>query len=270
MNDESSPSGATRWNIRPLAEFLAALGFLTRLPLPFLRTLDLPPIATAMRLFPVAGAGIGVLTALSLIAANAMGLPALLAAALALAVSALVTGALHEDGLSDVADGFGGGNTRDERLAIMKDSRIGAYGAIALVLTYVARASILEQLYYKPSLVIIVLLASAAAFSRALIVDLMWATRPARSDGLSVLVGRPSRADALFALLLGGAGSFIAVSAVLSPERAVMGIIAGGIVLALMRAIAMAKIGGQTGDVCGAVQVLTEIAMLSVFIAMIG
>jgi adenosylcobinamide-GDP ribazoletransferase len=267
MTEKPMQFGSNIKSIRPLAEFLTAISFLTRLPVPFSRTLDLPPLAVAMRLFPVAGALIGGLTALPLIAGNYLGLPALLSACLALGVATLVTGALHEDGLADVADGFWGGTNREDRLAIMHDSRIGTYGTIALAITYLARASVLEQLFYKPSIAIIVVLASSGAFSRALMVDLMWATRPARSTGLSAMAGRPSRPDALFALLLGGIASFAAIAFMLSPERAAIGIVAAGLALAAMRALAMAKIGGQTGDVCGATQVVTELAMLSVFVA---
>ena len=146
MNDMSSPPSENTWKIRPFAETLAALHFLTRLPIPFVRTLDLPPLAEAMRFFPLAGAIIGAIISAVLIGANMLGLPSLLAAALALAAGVLVTGALHEDGLADVADGFGGGRTREHRLEIMRDSRIGTYGTIALCLTFIARAAIYETL----------------------------------------------------------------------------------------------------------------------------
>jgi adenosylcobinamide-GDP ribazoletransferase len=253
--------------LRPLAESLAALRFLTRLPIPFGRTLDMPPLAVAMRFFPVAGALIGLITAGVLVFGARLGLPALLAATAALAATALVTGALHEDGLADVADGFAGGSTREERLEIMQDSRIGAFGTIGLIIVYLARASVLEQIYYKPAAAAIAVICAAAAFSRALIVDLMWATRPARSTGLSVMAGRPTRPDALFALLIGGIGAFLIGAWATSAGYAIIAIVAAGLVLAAMRALAMRKIGGQTGDVCGAAQVVTELAMLGVFAA---
>lgn len=265
----SLPPSENAWKIRPFAETLVALRFLTRLPVPFIRTLDLPPLAEAMRFFPLAGAFIGAMVSAVLVGANMLGLPSLLAAAVALAAGVLVTGALHEDGLADVADGFGGG-TREQRLEIMRDSRIGTYGTIILCLTFIARAAIYETLSGVDPLVILALLASAAAFSRSLVVDLLWATRPARSDGLSVFAGRPGKRSALFSLLTGGIGAAVAVGLALSPEIAVIAIIAAGIVLAGLRALAMRKIGGQTGDVCGAVQVLTELTMLTVYAATIG
>jgi adenosylcobinamide-GDP ribazoletransferase len=269
MNDTSQPPSENTWKIRPFAETLLALSFLTRLPIPFTRTIDMPPLSQAMRFFPLAGAFIGSISAGVLIAANMLGLPSLLAAVVALAAGALVTGALHEDGLADVADGFGGGKTREARLDIMRDSRIGTYGTIALVLNYIARAAIYETLSGAQPLTILALFAGAAAFSRALVVDLLWATRPARSDGLSVFAGRPSRRSALFSLITGGVGAVAAAGAVLSPEISVIAVAAGGIMLALMRALCMRQIGGQTGDVCGAVQVLTELTMLAVYVSTI-
>ena len=264
-----SPTSENTWKIRPFAETLLALSFLTRLPIPFVRTLDMPPLAQAMRFFPLAGALIGCISAGVLIGANMLGLPSLLAAVIALSVGTLVTGALHEDGLADVADGFGGGKTREARLEIMRDSRIGTYGTIALVLSYIGRAAIYETLSGAQPLTILALFAGAAAFSRALVVDLLWATRPARSDGLSVFAGRPSRRSALFSLMTGGIGAAVAAGFVLSPEISVLAIAAAGIILALMRALCMRQIGGQTGDVCGAVQVLTELTMLAVYVSTI-
>ena len=259
-----------RHQFRPFAEFLAALRFLTRLPVPFVRTLDPPPLTAAMRMFPLAGAVAGVVTGGALVLANLAGLPQFFSAATALAAGALATGALHEDGLADVADGFGGGQSREQRLEIMRDSRIGAYGALALCLVTLARASLYAALLELPPLDTIILTASAAAFSRALIVDLMWATRPARSDGLSVAAGRPSRNTALFALTTGGLLAGIGAGTVLAPEAGVAAIIAGGVMLALVRGLAMRKIGGQTGDVCGAAQVMCELAMLAVYAAAIS
>jgi adenosylcobinamide-GDP ribazoletransferase len=265
MNDMPQPTSENTRKIRPFAETLLALSFLTRLPIPFVRTLDMPPLAQAMRFFPLAGAAIGAIVAGVLIGANMLGLPPLLAAVIALAAGTLVTGGLHEDGLADVADGFGGGKTREDRLEIMRDSRIGTYGTIALVLSYLGRAAIFETLSGAQPLTVLALFAGAAAFSRALVVDLLWATRPARSDGLSVFAGRPSRRSALFSLITGGVGAAAAAGVVLSPEISVAAIAAAGLMLALMRALCMRQIGGQTGDVCGAVQVLTELTMLSVY-----
>ena len=247
-----------------------ALRFLSRLPVPFVRTLDPPPLARAMGMFPLAGAVIGLFTGGALILAKYAGLPELFSASFAIAVGAIITGALHEDGISDVADGFGGGNSREQRLDIMRDSRIGTYGALALGLVLMARASLLMTLLELPPLHILILIAGAAAFSRSLMVDLLWATRPARHDGLSVLAGRPSRNTTLFALGVGGLGAGLGGGLVLAPAAGAVALIAAGVSLAMVRALAMRKIGGQTGDVCGTAQVMTELAMLIVYAATVS
>lgn len=270
MSDDFAPRNGARHRIRPVAELLVALRFLTRLPVPFVRTLDAPPLDAAMTMFPLAGAIIGALTGTVLILAGFAGLPELLTASLAIAVGLVITGALHEDGLSDVVDGFGGGHTREQRLDIMRDSRIGAYGALALGLLLMARASLYMSFLELPPWGAIILIASAAAFSRALMVDLLWATRPARADGLSVLAGRPTRARTLVALALGGIGAGLGGAFVLAPAAGAVALIAAGLSLATVRALAMRKVGGQTGDVCGAAQVLSELAMLAVYGAAIS
>ena len=134
------PEPERRGRIRPFAEFVHALRFLTRLPVPFARTLDLPPLSQSMRVFPAAGALIGALTGLLLSGLEWSGLPPLVYGALAVAAGLAVTGALHEDGLADTADGFGGGKSRERRLEIMRDSRIGTYGTLALATDDVALA----------------------------------------------------------------------------------------------------------------------------------
>ena len=270
MSDAFEPSSAHRRGFRPFASFLMALRFLTRLPVPFVRTVDPPPLKDSMAMFPVVGALIGVIAAGGLILANMAGLPDLFCALLALAVSAYVTGALHEDGLADVADGFGGGHTREDRLEIMKDSRIGAYGTLTLIITVLARASLLTAMLDLSPTGNLILMAGAAAFSRSLVVDLLWATRPARPNGLSVMVGQPSRSTTLLALAIGGLGAGIGGTYVLSLEAGVLALVAGGLALAMVRALAMRKIGGQTGDVCGAGQVMAETAMLAVYAAAVA
>lgn len=270
MSDGFEPRSAHRGRFRPFASFLLALRFLTRLPVPFVRTVDPPPLREAMYMFPVVGALVGAIMSAALILAHFARLPDLFCALLALGVSAMLTGAFHEDGLADVADGFGGGATREDRLEIMKDSRIGTYGTLILIITVLARASLLTALLVLPPLAILILVAGAAAFSRALMVDLLWATRPARTGGLSVLAGQPSRNTTLLALAIGGIGAGAGGSLVLSIEAGVLALVAGGLAVAIVRSLAIRKIGGQTGDVCGAAQVMAETAMLTVYAATIA
>jgi adenosylcobinamide-GDP ribazoletransferase len=269
MSDAFEPRSAYPGRFRPFAAFLVSLRFLTRLPVPFVRTVDPPRLKDSMAMFPVVGLFVGAITAGALILANMAGLPDLFSALLALGLTAMVTGAFHEDGLADVADGFGGGVTREERLEIMKDSRIGAYGALALIFAILGRASLLTALLDVPPEAIVALTAGAAAFSRALMVDLLSTTRPARANGLSVLAGQPSRRTGLMAIAIGGIAAGLSAYVFLSWTVALLALAAAGLALGAVRALAMRKIGGQTGDVCGAAQVVAETAMLAVFAAAI-
>jgi adenosylcobinamide-GDP ribazoletransferase len=249
---------------RPIAELVGALTFLTRLPVPFARTVNHAPMHAAMRMYAPAGALIGAATGVLLFGLAWVGLPALLAAALTFAISLIVTGALHEDGLADCADGFGGGKHREHRLEIMRDSRIGTYGTLGLFCAGAAKLACFVEFQTMPFWTCVAVIAAAGAFSRALMVDLLWATKPARSDGLSHMVGRPSRNTALISVTIGA----FAVLAAGFTFNAVSGVYALPVALVAtgaIRSVAMRLIGGQTGDVCGAVQVVSEIAVLGVF-----
>ncbi len=265
MPDSNGGNG----RFRPFAELLFSLRFLTRIPIPFTRTLDPPPLSQSMRFFALAGALLGAANGIVLLGFHYLHVPALLAATFAYAFGAIITGALHEDGLSDMVDGLFGGKTPEQRLTIMRDSRIGNYGALALGLAVVARLAAYQALLTLPVMSVLLLLAATGAFSRAMMVDLLWATRAARSDGLSVFAGRPRRNSALFAIISGGAFTIFAGFQV-QHASGVVAILAACAITAVLRRLAIRLIGGQTGDVCGAVQVLSEIAMLSVFSAMIG
>ncbi len=267
MSDAFEPRNAHWGRFRPFASFLVSLRFLTRLPVPFVRTVDPPRLKDSMAMFPVVGLLIGAITGGALVVSSMAGLPDLFCALFALGLTAYITGAFHEDGLADVADGFGGGATREERLEIMKDSRIGAYGTLTLIIVMLARASLLTSLLDLSVTATLALTAGAAAFSRALMVDLLSTTRPARSNGLAVLAGQPTRRTGLLAIAIGGLAAGLAAYLFLSLTVAVLALAAGGLALGAVRALAMRKIGGQTGDVCGAAQVMAETAMLIVFAA---
>ncbi len=265
MPDTNGENG----RFRPFAEMVFSLGFLTRLPIPLTKTLDPPPLSQSMRFFAFAGTLVGAANGIVLLGLHYVHVSALMAAILACGFGAIITGALHEDGLSDMVDGLFGGKTREQRLLIMRDSRIGNYGALALGLAILARVAAYQILVALPPFTAVLLLAATGAFSRAMMVDLMWATRSARSDGLSVFAGRPGRNVALFAIVSGGALAIVAGFQI-QHASGVIAILAACAVTALVRRLAIRMIGGQTGDVCGAVQVLSEIAMLVVFTAMIG
>ena len=129
-----------------LDDLRTAVVFLTRLPIPHSEGASPEHLVRAYRMFPLVGAGIGAAVGLFCLALRAVGLPDLAAAALALGASALLTGALHEDGLADVADGFGGGRDAAAKLEIMRDSRLGTYGALVLMVSFAAKFSALAAL----------------------------------------------------------------------------------------------------------------------------
>ena len=268
MNDNFHQGEVGSGRFRPVSELLLSLRFLTRLPIPFARTVDPVPLASAMRMFAVAGALIGALNGLVLIGLSYLHLPGLIGAVLTVGFSLFLTGALHEDGLADTADGLFGGRTRERRLEIMRDSRIGTYGACALILALLTKAEAYQALLTFPMWQTIAILAAVGAFSRAMVVDMMWATRPARADGLAAQAGRPSRNAGLFAIVTGGALAIWAgwpTAPILGAEAMLIALVITG----LMRRLATRLVGGQTGDICGAVQVLVEIGMLLTYLASI-
>jgi len=242
------------------ADLRGAFGLLTRLPLPGDPGPAIARGARAAWAWPLAGAAVGVLAAIAAALTQALGLPPTIIAALALAMQAIVTGALHEDGLADSADGLWGGHSPGRRLEIMRDSRIGSYGVLALTLTLLIRWSALAALV--PGGLLAALIA-CAALSRAPMAVLMAALPPARPGGLSRSVGRPPAravwAGCALATLIGAALTGWAIV----PLVLVLGAVTLGCGL-----IAQARIGGQTGDILGACQQLTEIAALCVLVAL--
>jgi len=221
---------------------------LSRLPAGQVRG-EVPSVAASVWAFPVVGVVIGGLAAALYAVTTALGVPPTLAAFLVVGLSVVLTGALHEDGLADMADGFGGGHTKDRKLEIMRDSRIGSYGAVALILAIALRASALPMVA-APVLALIGL----AAFSRALMPFVMWLLPPARSDGLGKSAGEVSGGLCLIALGLGAL-------AMLPLGLPALWVILGMVVAALgVARLAKVQIGGQTGDVLGATQQITEIS----------
>ncbi|MDF0600386.1 adenosylcobinamide-GDP ribazoletransferase [Psychromarinibacter sp. C21-152] len=230
-----------------------ALALLTRLPLP---ALGGDRGAAAAWAWPLAGLAVGLIAAVAGGMAAWLGLPDGVTAGLVLAASVVVTGALHEDGLADVADGLWGGAEPARRLEIMKDSRIGSYGVIALVLSLGLRWAALAEIVGTGGLAASVL--AAAMLSRAPMAVLMAELPPARADGLSRHVGRPARATVALGLLLALAAALVLLGAYGLAVCAVTAMLALG-----CAAIARAKLGGQTGDVLGATQQICEIAVLA-------
>jgi adenosylcobinamide-GDP ribazoletransferase len=244
---------------------IVAAGFLTRLPLPALPAdPPLPPdaLARAMSCFPLVGAAIGTAGGLVLLLAGWLGIPVSVAVLMAHAAIVWLTGALHEDGLADVADGFGGGADRDAKLAIMRDSRIGSYGVLALVAGFALKAAALIAIAQAAGAwVAIAALVAAAAWSRAVFAPLMRWLPPARADGVAAGAGMPT-ADAAWRGLVLGAALALLVSMSAAGGGAVIALAAGGLAAFVTGWLALDHVGGYTGDVLGAAQQAAEIATL--------
>ena len=246
-----------------LAAFFRAAAFLTRLP-PVARAFEggPHPLGKDVLAFPLVGLLAALPAAFLLAFLPEAGLSALVAAALAVAATILVTGALHEDGLGDVADGLFGHHGRERALAIMKDSRVGSYGALALILIVALRIALLAELLSLGSTAAALATLGAAAFSRGAM-TLLWASLPsADPGGLADSVGQPPLAAGWRALWLGAAIFFLLSSLGIGLSHAVLSLSAGAAMLFAFRHWLRDRLGGQTGDTLGAAQQLTEIAAL--------
>ena len=240
-----------------ITDLRISLLFSTRLPLAHSFAIGAADVARASWALPLAGAIIGLLGAAAYWLAHALGLPPLAAAGLTLAATLVATGCLHEDGLADTADGFGGGATRERKLEIMRDSRIGSYGACALILSLLLRWSALASLG-EPAAVAAALIATHAA-ARATMPLLMWLVPRARADGLAADAGSPPRTSVVAAGLL----AVMALGLGLGHMAAVVALLLLVAAMAFVAWLCRRQIGGQTGDVLGAMEQVGEIIVLS-------
>ena len=241
----------------------AALRFLTRLPVPRFawEPEDGPPDLDRLGpAFPLAGAMVGVIGVIVHLTALTL-LPPFLAATLAVGALVLATGALHEDGFADTADGLGGMD-RARRLAIMRDSRLGTFGAVALLLATLLRIGALEGLAALSWAGAGGALVAASALARLAALGLIGALPSARPDGLAGRAGRPAVAT----LWKAGIATLAICAVSIMLTMGWMGFLAGLLIAALawigIVRLASAKFGGQTGDVAGAAALAVEIAFL--------
>lgn len=244
----------------PPSDVLVAFSVLTRLPVQVDHDAAGGRLSASIWAYPVVGLVVGLIGGAAFGLASWIGAAAGVAAAAALMAQALATGALHEDGLADTADGLGGGSTPMRRLEIMRDSTVGAFGVLALLLIVLTRWSAVSSFEVWEA---IGALAAAGAASRGVVAATMWAAPPAKSDGLSASVGRPDDLGALAAIMLAVLFCFAA---------GFVGIVAAFVGVAAATALALAalnRIGGQTGDVLGAAQQVSEAAMLATLTALL-
>jgi len=239
-------------------EIKLCLGLLTRLPVNVVATVSPSVFARSSRWFPMVGTLVGMLSAATLFLCILVGLPDVVAVLIAIGFSILLTGALHEDGLADVADGFGGGANSDAKLEIMRDSRVGTYGVLALIMAVGLKGALLVALMNSGLWAAAMAMIVAASASRLTPVLLMNRLPMARNDGMAVNAGKPEATSVRTAC-----GLALASLLVLTGWQAMLvTIIATLAACAAIGAVARRQIGGQTGDVLGAGQQVTEICVL--------
>jgi adenosylcobinamide-GDP ribazoletransferase len=240
------------------ADTLTALAFFSRLRVaPPAGSFDLHRSAGA---WPIAGLILAIVPAAILWLMRAAEFPGMVAALFALAAYAALTGAMHEDGLADTADGLGGGETRGAKLAIMRDSRLGTYGALALLFSVLIRAAALASIWGHPAPGALALVC-VAVISRSMALWHWNATMPARAEGFAWTAGRPD----WLALVIGMIAGLIAAIPLFAVFHlaALMGILLAAVGIGVLSSLCTSQIGGHTGDTIGAGQQISETLLLA-------
>jgi len=254
--------------MQQLRLFFVALQFFTRLPIPRWVGFEQEWLHHASRYFPLVGIVVGTIGA-SVYAAAALFLPAPVAAVLSTAATIYATGAFHEDGFADSCDGLGGGMTRERVLEIMKDSRVGAYGAIGVVCILGAKCTVLAML---PPASAIGALLLAHPLSRLAATSLIWRMEYARDEGKAKpLAERMTTAEfGIASLTVAIAASLLLVSGTLDVYALLAALVATGYATWWLARKFARRIGGYTGDCLGAVQQLAEAAIYLGVLATLG
>ena len=241
---------------------LRALTFLTRFPPSARAFTGTHPLGEDVHAFPLAGLIASTPAVVVLWLATSLGLTPLVAAILAIAAQVATTGALHEDGLGDVADGLGGHHEKPRALAIMKDSRVGSYGALAIVISIAMRIALVAALIEISTEAAVLALLSVASVSRGAMAWL-WSSLPsADPGGLADSVGRPEKTKGRTALLIGLAVYIIGGLFAVGAGSTLAGFVLASLLLLWFRESLIRRLGGQTGDTLGAAQQLVEISAL--------
>lgn len=244
-----------------LVDVRIAIAFLTRLPIPHPEGTQPEAFVRAFRAFPLVGAVIGLAVGLAYLGLLTIGLPNFAAAALALGAGALLTGALHEDGLADMADGFGGGRDRAAKLEIMRDSRLGTYGAMILMVSFAAKFSALATL---PTALVVPGLMACHALARGVLPTMVIVLPSARQQGLAASSGTPTQATAAIA----AASALVIAVLLLSWTYALAAALVAAICACAIGLLALRQIGGHTGDVLGAAEQMAETSILLLLAAL--
>jgi adenosylcobinamide-GDP ribazoletransferase len=247
-------------------ETVQLLRFYTRFPIPPLSfeadPYAAPDFSKSIRSLPFVAIFIALPSVFMIALGVLIELPAPIIAVLAIAATALATGAFHEDGLADTADSIGGGMSAKRRLEIMRDSRIGSYGSMALILVVMLKIFAISALLNRYGVSNTMLsIISAAMLSRVVGLLPHMILPSARQDGRSAEVAKPQPAPALLAILISLIFCFIALAdfGYLKITLAVLTIAALAFLICIWT---KRKINGQTGDILGAIQQISEVTLL--------
>ncbi|MDH3195327.1 MAG: adenosylcobinamide-GDP ribazoletransferase, partial [Hyphomicrobiales bacterium] len=263
MNSDLGDLGVLRERLTRLpGDIIDCLGFFSQIPVRhFERPADSPTeLGLAAAAWPLAGLLIALPPAGVLLLVSLAGIPAVIAVTLSVMLLIGLTGALHEDGLADVADGFGGGGNKAKKLAIMRDSRLGTYGVLALVISVIVRIFGLAAIIAVSLPAAIAAILAVAVASRSLALAHWHALDPARQDGLAVRAGRPDRLAMLIGLGIGALALVLLVpfaggSVFFAVALASLGVVA-------LTRLVHQQIGGHSGDTIGASQQIAEAMLL--------
>lgn len=229
------------------------LSFFTRIPCGPIQPI---PLSESASLFPVIGLVIGLLASLIILFALAIGLPTNLSILLGLAAAILITGGLHEDGLADTADALGVRGDKDKRIAVLRDSRIGTFGALALIVSISIKWAALSDL--ASSWQIITYFISAHILGRGILPSIMRSSPLLLKDGQAAAAGIPESHAARIALIL----SFLLVTILLGPAKGLVAFAAALLAAYLVIKMMVRWFGGYNGDILGATEQLIELAVL--------
>ena len=248
--------------------FFIALQFFTRLPIPAWVGFEASWLQHASRYFPLVGAVVAAIAA-GVYYAAAIVLPAPVAAVLSTAATIYATGAFHEDGFADTCDGLGGGMTRERVLEIMKDSRVGAYGAIGIVCMLAAKLAGLALLPPREAIAALFL---AHPLSRLAATSLIWQLDYVRGEGKAKPLAQQMTT---MEFTIAAAGALLPAAVLLATGLASAGAVLGALLAALAAALWLGhkfvrRLGGYTGDCLGAVQQVAEALIYITVLATLG
>ena len=252
--------------VKEIKLFICAVQFLTRIPTPRLDDFQPEWIQQSARYYPAVGLVVGGVSGCVLWLASLLWSP-WIAAVMAVAAGMALTGCFHEDGLADTADGIGGGQTRSRRLEIMKDSRLGTYGASVLFMNLALRILCIGTLATISPLLGLFCVLAGNSMGRSIAV-LAMAAMPYGGDPGMAKEGKPDRTTAWNATIAIVIGALALLP--FSPFQAAIAVAVGIAVAAVPACLSWCLLGGRTGDVLGAIEQAFEIGFLLAMAAILS